>query len=350
MPVGMQNAQARVLGNKIYIGGGTTGMIDLSRKVYVYDYVYDKWEVLPASPVYNFALEVYENNILLIGGRDTDSGEVTGDVFCWDQADKTWKDALLCPMPTARHSASCTTCGQYVVVAGGFAVTSPISTVEVYSGTRQQWLSAQSLPQAQSHMKQVVANGTWILMGGSGTKGGTHMVFSTSLEALISNAEERLLPYGSLARSHAWMTLPQLPYKHSSATYFGNSVVAMGRDGEVSRSPVYAYSPDTLTWILVGELPLKIENAIVATIPSGDVIILGGAANEQSEHSKQVYITSLQANRGKKTENAAFQAQLSQLTPAPITNQGGESQDALNNNDLPPPDASLTLSEPTNAD
>ena len=327
MPVGMQNAQARVLGNKIYVGGGTTGMIDMSSKVYVYDYIYDKWEILPKSPVYNFALEVYDSSILLIGGRDTDSGEVTGEVFFWNQAENIWKEDLLPSMPTARHSASSTTYGQYIVVAGGFALTTPVSNVEVYSGTKLQWLSAQHLPQAQSHMKQVVANGSLILMGGSGAKGGTLLVFSTSLETLISNAEERLLHHGSLAKSVVWKTLPQLPYMHSSAAYFGNSVVAMGREGSVSRSPVYAYSPDTLTWILVSELPFKIENATVIAIPSGDVMILGGLAGEHSEPSKQVYISSLLSSKGKASPK---------LTRAAIQ---GESQELLfkERKDLQPP-------------
>ena len=299
MPVGMQNAQARVLGNKIYIGGGTTGMIDLSSKVYVYDYVYDKWEVLPASPVYNFALEVYENNILLIGGRDTDSGEVTGDVFCWDQADKTWKDALLCPMPTARHSASCTTCGQYVVVAGGFAVTSPISTVEVYSGTRQQWLSAQSLPQAQSHMKQVVANGTWILMGGSGTKGGTHVVFSTSLKDLIVDSEERL-PLSDVSQGKEedciiWRMFPHVPYLHSSIVCLNDSVVVLGKDQAIF-APIFAFNSHLQKWVFVRELPFPCHSSAVVSIPSGGFVVFGGVTQETST-SNIVHLVTLQKPR-----------------------------------------------------
>ena len=336
MLVGMQNAHARVLGNKIYVGGGATGMIDLSCKVYVYDYVYDKWDVLSLSPVYNFALEVYDNSILLIGGREADSGVVTGEVWSWNQTDQIWKESPLQPMPTPRHSASSAAYGQYIVVAGGFAVTAPVSTVEVYSGTSEQWIPAQSLPQPQSHMKQVVANGTWILMGGSGSKGGTQMVFSTSLEALISNAEGRLLPSGFLTRNVLWRVLPQLPHSHSSAAYLGDSIVAIGREGGVSRSPVYVYSPDTLTWILVSELPLRIENSTVARIPNGDIVILGGVTKEKSEPSKQVYVASLQSIRTK----------IEQTTTPTATRDENHEPPINEPEDVPSRDAAVMFVEP----
>ena len=289
MLVGMQNAHARVLGNKIYVGGGATGMIDLSCKVYVYDYVYDKWDVLSLSPVYNFALEVYDNCIFLIGGREADSGVVTGEVWSWSQTDQMWKESPLQPMPTPRHSASSAAYGQYIVVAGGFAVTAPVSTVEVYSGTSEQWIPAQSLPQPQSHMKQVVANGTWILMGGSGSKGGTQMVFSTSLEALISDAEETLhlsdVPQQCKEEgSTIWRLLPHVPHMDSSIAYLGNVVVVLGKDGSTT-APIFALDSHLQNWVFVSELPFSCQNSVAVSIPGGALFIFGGIAYDASEKS-----------------------------------------------------------------
>ena len=284
MPVGMKNAQARVLGNKIYVGGGTTGMIDKSSKVYVYDCIYDRWETLSMSPVYNFALEVYNSSILLIGGRDTDSGEVTGEVFCWSQAEGLWKDGLLPSMPTARHSASSTTYGQYIVVAGGFAVVSPISKVEVYSAINQQWLFAQPLPQAQSHMKQVVASGNWMLTGGSGNEGGTHLAFSTSLEALISNAKEQPpLLQGMEEKYSIWRILPQVPHLYCSIACLGNLALVLGKEAS-SQTPIFAYNSDDQSWAFMNELPFSCQSSTTVSIPGGALVVLGGVTHDSSKN------------------------------------------------------------------
>ena len=304
MPVGMQNAQARVLGNKIYVGGGTTGMIDLSSKVYVYDYIYDKWEILSKSPVYNFALEVYDSSILLIGGRDTDSGEVTGEVFFWNQAENIWKEDLLPSMPTARHSASSATYGQYIVVAGGFAVTVPVSNVEVYSSTSQQWLFAHPLPLAQSHMKQLVNNGNWMLTGGSGNEGGTHLAFSASLDTLISKAKEQLPLAGKEDNCPIWITLPQVPHLYCSIACLGNLVVVLGKE-DSTLLPIFAYNSIDQSWMFMSELPFSCQCSTTVSIPGGALVLLGGVTYESSRNcSVSNCVQLITFHRAEKSDNA----------------------------------------------
>eukprot|EP00731_Ephydatia_muelleri_P029871 Em0021g394a len=304
MPVGMQNAQARVLGNKIYVGGGTTGMIDLSSKVYVYDYIYDKWEILSKSPVYNFALEVYDSSILLIGGRDTDSGEVTGEVFFWNQAESIWKEDLLPSMPTARHSASSATYGQYIVVAGGFAVTVPVSNVEVYSSTSQQWLFAHPLPLAQSHMKQLVNNGNWMLTGGSGNEGGTHLAFSASLDTLISKAKEQLPLAGKEDNCPIWITLPQVPHLYCSIACLGNLVVVLGKE-DSTLLPIFAYNSIDQSWMFMSELPFSCQCSTTVSIPGGALVLLGGVTYESSRNcSVSNCVQLITFHRAEKSDNA----------------------------------------------
>ena len=79
LPVGMFNAQAVELNNRVYVGGGDTGDATTTANIYKYDFMADTWATLP-SPTIGAALTSYNSQLLLIGGLDASTIKTTNQV------------------------------------------------------------------------------------------------------------------------------------------------------------------------------------------------------------------------------------------------------------------------------
>ena len=111
MPVGMNSAQAVVMGEKIYIGGGVTENEDDAR-IFQYDPPRDEWSRLPPRPrqVKFFAMAQFMGHLITVGGGIPDGGGVTGKVYRFKGQGQSQKwEEFLKPMPTARFWLSVAT-------------------------------------------------------------------------------------------------------------------------------------------------------------------------------------------------------------------------------------------------
>ena len=75
----MRDAQAVVLNNKVYVGGGFTPDCTPSSNIYTYDPTMDTWETLQ-SPSKNSALTTYHNKLLLVGGVEVSTDDTTNQL------------------------------------------------------------------------------------------------------------------------------------------------------------------------------------------------------------------------------------------------------------------------------
>ena len=100
----MHGAQAVVLNNRVYVGGGYTGNNTTEANIYVYDPTMDTWETLQ-SPTRRSALTTYHNKLLLVGGLATSTGQETNQLWVFEEGEQTWTQPLP-PMSTRRRHAS----------------------------------------------------------------------------------------------------------------------------------------------------------------------------------------------------------------------------------------------------
>ena len=57
-------------------------------------------------------------------------------------------------------------------------------------------------------------------------------------------------------------------------------------------SSVHAYCPFTSSWVLVGELPQPLYSCITATLPTGELLVMGGVT-PSGEATNTIYKYSL---------------------------------------------------------
>ena len=109
MPVGMRDAQAVVLGDKVYIGGGDTPT-GPSSDLLIYDFKRDSWERIK-TPTQLYSLAVYRSQLLLVGGIVCSHNTVTNKIWVLDKKDTDepegcWDASLIPAMPTERFGTS----------------------------------------------------------------------------------------------------------------------------------------------------------------------------------------------------------------------------------------------------
>ena len=167
MPLAMSNAQAVVLGDKVYMGGGDMYLHKCPGSppiLFIYDFTGDSWDFLE-TPVVDYALTIYNSQLTLVGGRDTITGNITNQLCVLDAEQQHWTKPLP-PMPTSCYGTSAVNLGHHLLVAGGLNdMLEPLNLVQVYDG--YYWRRAQDLSKADYFMKSSLLKETWYLAGGS---------------------------------------------------------------------------------------------------------------------------------------------------------------------------------------
>ena len=270
LPVGMHDAQAVWLKERLYVGGGQTSKYfvpDDTLRLYVYSPCEDSWSSLE-TPVSRFALTTYRSQLVIVGG-----------MICNDQCglglriptNKLWilneynqlDDAMIPPMIKERLHASSVEYEDRILVAGGYRWQVEVDDVEVYDG--HQWAKAQRLPKPCCKMKSAIVNGFWYLMGGE-TQG--KVVYYASLNALVGISQP----------SSGWKRLKDVPHESSSPVVFRNRFMAIGGGTSTTsaHSSIYSYSVCTQSWIHEGDIPTKLNCTCAAILPPGKLTVIGG--------------------------------------------------------------------------
>ena len=134
----MQDAQAVVLNNKVYVSPADilepTGRMGFeSNVICIYDVSGNSWKEIK-SATSQHALAVYNNQLVLVGGSDHFTHTCTNELRVLQNDEENWTKPLP-PMPTKRFNASAIGSGRHLAVAGGKEPIGfyppPIDTVEI---------------------------------------------------------------------------------------------------------------------------------------------------------------------------------------------------------------------------
>ena len=264
MPVGMFNAQAVVLENKVYIGGGCMSP-EPSSILLVYDFAKDLWDKLD-TPTQWYALTSYNSQLVLVGGMDPNTGIATNQLWVLDEQ-HNWTQPLP-PMTKERYQASAVNVGDYLIVAGGQGGShvGPLNEVEVYDG--HQWRKAKSLPRPRSWMKSALHEGKWYLDGGAQAEE-DRKIYYTSLESLIATMHSE-----GGEQPSVWKELPGSPLLWSTPVVFNNQLISVA--GYPYSSAIHAYFPSKMSWVHVGDLPVACYSTCALVLPTGELLVIGG--------------------------------------------------------------------------
>ncbi len=214
------------------------------------------------TPTYSGALTTYHSQLVLIGGVEASSDEVTNNLWLSDLGTVIyWNSSLLPPMPTRRHNSSAVTTGtpESIIVAGGEEEDDDVlDTVEAL--VQEQWSTCQPLPKPCSYIESTIRNGKLYLMGG--IRQG-YAVFYCDLVSLISSSQCEQTLATSLWNQFDAYERTLIPLS------MGQHLIAM------SRNTINAFSPPTKSWIRVEDLPVGVTSKAAIVLPNGVLFMIG---------------------------------------------------------------------------
>jgi len=92
----MDTAQAVVIGEKVYMGGGVTEEIEDSYHVFQYNISLNEWSHLPKHPVHRFAMTQFMGSLITVGGEGAVGGvDITGKVYCFKEESQEWVEPIV---------------------------------------------------------------------------------------------------------------------------------------------------------------------------------------------------------------------------------------------------------------
>ncbi len=210
------------------------------------------------TPTRSSAFTTYHSQLVLIGGNEVSSKEVTNKLWISEQdAIMNWKSSLLPPMPTRRYGSSAVTTGtpESIIVAGGRGEDgADLDTVEAL--VQEQWSTCQSLPKPCFGMNSTIHNGKLYLTGG-------YAVFYCDLVSLLSSSQCEQPLASSLWNRFVACEEDSIPVS------MGQHLIAM------DENTINAFSPPTKSWIHVEDLPVGVTCGAAIVLPNGVLFMIG---------------------------------------------------------------------------
>ena len=271
MPLGMSDAQAVLLRNKEYIGGGACDLFAESPAslLFRYDFTDDSWDLLVETPTEGYVLTTYKSQLVLVGGKDPTTGKISNQLWVmdeqqWDPEQQYWAQPLP-PMTTKCSRASAVSVDHHLIVAGGLNdKLDRLNVVQVYDG--HHWKRVQPLPKAGYFMKSALLDGIWYLTGGGEQE---KEIYCASIHSLIATTSSKRAKQASV-----WKELPNVPLEWSTPIVIEKQLAVVG--GYTYSSAIHVYSQSTNSWVHVEDLPVACYSTCTLVLPTGELLVVGG--------------------------------------------------------------------------
>ena len=259
---------------KVYIGGGEA----MEQTVMVYDPKQNSYDTLLPYTFKWFSMAVVNNQLVLVGGRDSKS---TNKLGVWNEQSNSWTNPLP-SMILACHSPIVATHNNrwLVVIGGNDDKWRKLSRVEILdTNESRQWYRVASLPWPIAQALPATIGNVCYILGGK-SKGGVQVeVLSVCLDDLISQAVSQPASASGPPTPSPWQSLPNTPLTYSTALAFNGALLAVG--GGYGSTVIYHYQPSSRRWIKAGELPAGRYGCTCTVLPSGALYVAGGHGTER---------------------------------------------------------------------
>ena len=268
-PFRVQQLQAAVLDNRIWLAGGLLGPDQATNKTEYYDPTVRTWGTGPNLPflVHHAMLVNYHGQLWLIGGflpvGHNLEAAASDHVLILDPAQNRWVEGP--PLHHARAAGAAVVVGDQIVVVGGRTggkTETEVKTTEIYNG--KSWHDAPDIPVPGDHLAGVT-DGTYLY-----AIGGRNLSVSEN-----HNALQRFNP-----ATGQWTQLTPLPVADSDlgAAYISGQLVTFGGENlfSVFRT-ARAYNLATKKWSTLQSLPVARHGMGVAVLGQ-TIYAIDGAA------------------------------------------------------------------------
>jgi Kelch motif protein len=250
-----QEVAAAVLEDTIFVAGGMTADGLATTRVESFDPAASAWSMEPALPValHHAMAAALDGRLYVLGGFDL-SGRASDRVFRLDGS--RWLKAPNLKRPRAAGGAVAV--GHTLIVVGGISSSKHVAEIEIFDGVR--WRDGASMPKPLDHIGAATDGVELYVVGGRA--GGQHVATAQVYDP----------------RSNSWSRVRDMPTARSGlgATFFGDTLIAVGGEGLRIFPEVEAYDIDEKSWTPFPELEVPRHGVGVVVVGQTLFTLLGG--------------------------------------------------------------------------
>ena len=282
LPIPTAGATAVLIGRNVYLAGGVASDVRSSQIVQVYNIDTGKWSTLPPAPQYVSEAIAINNNLVLIGGRESSTRKTTNMVSTWLVEEEKWTQTIP-PMNVRRSRPGVLLLKNYLFVFGGKGEDekTPLNLFEVLNVVENQWSSGHGLlPRPLYALKlgvfgdAVILTSAWISTTTPTTK--SWKIPIRVLEDSVTNSSSQPIQWTPIADT--------LYYRSSLLTNSKQPVLVGGEIGDQPTKAIHLYTPDH--WEVVGQLSEPRMRSAVITISDNSFLVFGGHINPYNVQSQ----------------------------------------------------------------
>ena len=270
-------------GGKVYIGGGSEGMVGslhgtASYRINVYNLVNNSWSRSPISTsYYYFAMTTLNNQLIIAGGKDR-SVKVTNQIFSLDGNHLKEYTRMITPRYLATAAGHQ---GTLIITGGKDDQSRKLATTELFNSTTGQWYTTSNLPQPHHGLHSVIVENTLYLLGGTNEGGMSPEVFTAPLDTLPS---QKLL----------WSSPQYCPRCHlAPVSIQGRHLLTVG--GMKKTGSDYVYTSDihkfSHSWVVIGQIPSARKGPAAVSVADNKIFAVGGL-DDKGFYTNTVWIGS----------------------------------------------------------
>ena len=276
LPLACYGASAALHGNKVYImaaGAPNKTAFDL---VFVYDISLNQWDRLPPSGQRMAQLQIINNNLTVIGGKDSVTKNISNKVTTFEFISNEWTN-ILPDMLKPRLSPGAVTHLNYVIVLGGALDGNNYSDdIEVLDWTKpDHWVMAKlKLPDPMWHLTPTISGDSLCIVGYNRSNDRVAAAYQVPIDMITPTAARPHLN-GEIVE---WNKLPKAPHAGTAIVPNSCPLVIVGgynhQDGLTSDIAILDVPSNS--WKRIASLPSPRRYATVVSISHDSILVIGG--------------------------------------------------------------------------
>ena len=276
LPSPMYNASAVLHKENIYVMAGDAPQDETLDYVFSYNITNNKWSRLPPPGHYYGRLQIINDQLTVIGGRDNDTKKITNKVSTFNNNTNNWMRYYPDLMKPRSKPGVVTHEDHVIVLGGGIDGDNDHDDIEVLNWTQPlYWMKSNiKLPQPMWSPSLTISHNQLYIVGYSRSSDISSTAYQLPINSIISSIGQ---PPTS-GQSDNWNTLSNVP--HYNTELLPQSyppVIIGGTDAQcVPISDVAILDLTKNTWNKVASLSTPRHNVPVVPINHDSILIIGG--------------------------------------------------------------------------
>ena len=276
LPSPMYDVSAVLHKENIYVMAGDALQDETLDYVFSYNINNNEWSRLPPSGHYMGRLQIINDQLTVIGGRDRATNKATNNVSTFDNNTKNWT-SYFPDLITPRCKPGVVTHEDHVIVlGGGIDADNDHDDIEVLNWTQPlHWMKSNiKLPEPMWDPALTISHDQLYIVGYDASGGTSSTAYQLTIDSIISSIGQ---PPTS-GQSNNWNTLPNAPHFNTALLPQSYPPVIIGGDDIqcVPTSDVAILDITKNTWNRVASLSTPRDCVAVVPISHDSILIIGG--------------------------------------------------------------------------